>query len=93
MFAVVIEIDMRGVEQDAALAALREQTVPAIASHAGFQSGTWLMGNGFGNGLALTLWDTLAHAQAMTHDIGLDHHLVEGASIVRAEVREVAATA
>ena len=92
MVAVVIEIDMRGVDQDAALAALREQTVPAIASHAGFESGTWLMSDGFGNGLSLTLWDTLAHAQAMTDDLG-DHHLVEGASILRAEIRKLAATA
>jgi len=38
------------------------------------------------------LWDTLAHAQAMTDDLG-DHHLVEGASILRAEIRKVAATA
>jgi heme-degrading monooxygenase HmoA len=84
---------MRGVDLDTALTELRDQIVPAFKSLPGFESGTWLSGNGGGKSLSLTLWDTEAHAQAMIHQYGLGSNHLMSASIVRAEVHEVAATA
>jgi hypothetical protein len=93
MVAVLIEVDVRGVEPNAGLTALREQIVPGIKSLPGFQSGTWLTGNGAGKGLSLTLWDTETHAQAMVDRFGIGSNPAMSASVVRCEVREVAAAA
>ena len=71
MVAVLIEVDVRGIERDAGLTALREQIVPAIKSLPGFQSGTWLTGNEHGKGLSLTLWDSEAKAQTMVDRFGV----------------------
>jgi hypothetical protein len=86
---------VRGVERDAGLTALREQIVPAIKSLPGFQSGIWLTGNGNGNGkgLSLTLWNSEAQAQTMIDRFGVGSNPVMSASVVRCEVREVAAAA
>jgi hypothetical protein len=94
MVGVLIEIDLRGVERDAALTELREQVVPVFKSLPGFESGTWLTGNGTGKGVSLTLWDTEPHAQAMMHQFGFGSNRYPlSASVVRADVHEVAATA
>ena len=93
MVAVLIEVDVRGVERDAGLTALREQIVPAIRSLSGFRSGTWLTGDGDGKGLSLTLWDSEAQAQTMVDRFGVGSNPVMSASVVRCEVREVAAAA
>ena len=93
MVAVLIEVDVRGVERDAGLTALREQIVPAIKSLPGFQSGTWLTGNGNGKGLSLTLWNSEAQAQTMVDRFGVGSNPVMSAAVVRCEVREVAAAA
>jgi hypothetical protein len=93
MVAVLIEVDVREVEADAGLTALREQIVPAITSLPGFQSGTWLTGNEDGKGLSLTLWDNDAQAQTMIDRFGVGSNPVMSASVVRCEVREVAAAA
>ena len=50
MYAVLIEVDVSGVDSDAGLATLREQIVPAIKAMPGFNSGTWLPGNDAGLG-------------------------------------------
>jgi hypothetical protein len=55
MYAVLIEVDVTGVDPDQGLKALREQIVPSIKAMPGFQSGTWLPGNDDGKGLSLTL--------------------------------------
>jgi hypothetical protein len=93
MVAVLIEVDVRGVEPGAGLTALRERIVPGIKSLPGFQSGTWLTGNGDGKGLSLTLWDTEGHAQTMVDRFGVGSNPAMSASVVRCEVREVAAAA
>jgi hypothetical protein len=93
MVAVLIEVDVRGVEPDAGLTALREQIVPAITSLPGFQSGTWLTGNEDGKGLSLTLWDSDAKAQTMIDRFGVGSNPAMSASVVRCEVRGVAAAA
>jgi hypothetical protein len=91
MVAVLIEVDVRAVERDAGLSALREQIVPGIKRLPGFQSGIWLTGNEDGRGLSLTVWDTDAHAQAMVDRFGIGSNPTTSASVARCEVREVAA--
>ncbi len=92
MYAVLIEVDVSGVDRDAGLHGLREQIVPAVSQLPGFQSGTWLTGNDDGKGLSLTLWDTEANAQVMTERFGSGADPAISAIIARCEVREVAAT-
>ena len=93
MHAVLIEVDVGGVDRDEGLHALREQIVPAIKQLPGFQSGVWLPGNKEGRGLSLTVWDSEGHAQTMADQFGIGANPAVSASIVRCEVREVAATA
>jgi len=93
MYAVLIEVDVAGVDREAGIAALREHIAPAISQLPGFQSGTWLTGNEQGRGLSLTVWDSEEHATAMAGRFGLGSSPTADASIVRCEVREVAVTA
>ena len=93
MFAVLIEVDVAGVDREAGLAVLREHVVPAIMSLPGFTSGTWLPGGPDGRGLSLTLWETEDAARDMAERFGPGSSPAASASVVRCEVREVAATA
>jgi hypothetical protein len=93
MHAVLIEVDVSGVDPDQGLTALRDQIVPAIKAMPGFQSGTWLPGNDEGKGLSLTVWDTEANANVMAGRFGPGSSPTAKASVVRCEVREVVATA
>ena len=93
MYAVLIEVDVSGVDRDQGLTALREQIVPAIKAMPGFQSGTWLPGNEDGKGLSFTLWDTEANAKQMAERFGIGSNPAMRAMVARCEVREVAATA
>jgi hypothetical protein len=93
MHAVLIEVDVSGVDADHGLTALREQIVPAIKAMPGFQSGTWLPGNDEGKGLSFTVWDTEEHARGMAERFGPGSSPTANASVMRCEVREVAATA
>lgn len=93
MHAVLIEVDVAGVDREQGINALRQQIVPAIKSLSGFQSGTWLTGGPDGKGLSLTLWDGEENARAMAERFGPGSSPTASASVVRCEVREVAATA
>jgi hypothetical protein len=93
MFAVLIEVDVAGVDREQGLAVLREQIVPAIRALPGFVSGTWLSGGPEGTGLSLTVWETEAEASVMAERFGPGTSPTASASVVRCEVREVAATA
>jgi len=93
MFAVLIEVDVVGVEPDAGLRALRGQVVPAIRQLPGFQSATWLPGNDEDEGLSLTLWETEANAQVMADRFGIGSNPAMSATVSRCEVGEVAAIA
>jgi hypothetical protein len=93
MHAVLIEVDVTGVDRDTGLQALREHVVPAITQLPGFQSGTWLTGNENDRGLSLTVWDTEENARAMAERFGSDRGPAMPASVARCEVREVAARA
>jgi len=93
MHAVLIEVDVSGVDEDDGLKGLREHIVPAITALPGFQSGAWLTGNEQGLGLSLTVWDSRLHAEAMALKFGPGSSPQAGASVRRCEVRVVAATA
>jgi hypothetical protein len=93
VYAVLIEVNVAGVEREAGLTGLREQIVPAITQLPGFQSGTWLTGNDNGQGLSLTLWDTEENAQVMAERFGIGSSPQANAMVSRCEIREVAATA
>jgi hypothetical protein len=92
MHAVLIEVDVAGVDRDIGIKVLREQIVPAIKQLPGFQSGVWLTGNEEGRGLSLTVWDGEENARTMAERFGIGSSPAASASIVRCEVREVAAT-
>jgi hypothetical protein len=91
--AVLIEVDVAGVERGEGLQGLREGIVPAIRELPGFQSGVWLTGNEAGRGLSLTLWETEENAQTMASRFGVGSSPQASARVVRCELREVAATA
>jgi hypothetical protein len=91
--AVLIEVDVQGVDPEQGLTGLREYIVPAIKQIPGFHSGVWLPGNQDGKGLSLTLWDTPDAAREMARLYGPGASPQAGASVVRCEVREVAVTA
>ena len=93
MRAVLIEINVQGVDEQAGLDGLRNQLVPAIKTMPGFQSGTWLTGNEHGRGLSLTLWDTDEHAQAFADRFGPGASPQAGAAVERCELRDIGATA
>jgi hypothetical protein len=71
MHAVLLEVDVTGVEREAGFQGLREQIVPAISQLSGFQSGTWLTGNESSSALSLTVLDTEANAQIMAERFGI----------------------
>ena len=93
MYAVLIEVDVSGVDPAEGLRALRDHIVPAIRATPGFQSGTWLPGNEEGKGLSLTVWDTEDHARGMAERFGPGSNPTATASVLRCEVRPVAVTA
>lgn len=93
MNAVLIEVNVAGVDRDQGLEGLRNGLVPAISAMPGFVSGTWLTGNADDRGLSLTVWDTEDQAQAFAERFGIGASPQAGAAVERCEVREVAATA
>jgi hypothetical protein len=92
MVAILIETDESGVDPGANLTEIREQVVPAFKGFPGFVSGTWLTGSGFGRAVSLTLWENEPDSQALRERFGAGPNSL-GGSVVRFEVREIAATA
>ena len=93
MFAVLIEVDVAGVDHEQGIAMLRGHIVPAVQQLPGFRSGTWLPGNEDGLGLSLTLWESEMDAKGMVAHFGPESSSPVAATVRRCEVREVAATA
>lgn len=93
MYAVLIEVDVAGVEREAGLEVLRRHVVPAITQLPGFRSGTWLTGGEHDRGLSLTVWDSEENARAMAAQFGGEGGPDMPATVARCELREVAATA
>jgi len=92
MYAVLIEVDVAGVDRDEGIAGLHDHLIPAIKRMPGFVSGTWLLGGADGRGLSLTVWATEddANAFATRFEVGTSPQI--GAAVTRSEVREVAAS-
>src|SRR5947209_19523844 len=93
MYAVLIEVDVTGVDEAAGLQGLRQKIVPAISGMADFNSGVWLTGGDSGMGLSLTLWESEESAQQMAARFGVGSSPQADASVRRCEIRQVAATA
>ncbi len=90
MHAVLTEVDVRGVEREAGINALRERIVPAVSQIPGFTSGVWLTGDENDRGLSLMLFDSEEKAQAAAGQFPVGTNPHTGVTITRCEVREVA---
>jgi heme-degrading monooxygenase HmoA len=94
MHAVLIEVDTSGQpDREAGLKHLREEVVPRISGAPGFQAGYWLRPVEDAQGISLVLFDTEANAKAASDDLGVGSTAAPGVTVVRKELREVAASA
>ena len=94
MHAVLIEVDTSGQpDAQAGLKNLREETVPRASQAPGFQAGYWLRPLGDAKGTALVVFDTEEHAEAAASGVSVGTSVGPGVTVVRSEVREVAASA
>jgi hypothetical protein len=94
MHAVLIEVDTSGQpDREAGLEFLREQIVPNVSKSPGFQAGYWLRPLDDGKGTSLVLFDTVENAQAAARDLSVGGTAGPGVTVVRKELREVAASA
>jgi hypothetical protein len=94
MYAVLTEVDTSGQPDPAlGLKALREQIVPSASQTPGFQAGYWLRPLENAKGTSLALYDTEENARAASQALGLGSSPMPGVTVVRSEVRTVAASA
>jgi hypothetical protein len=94
MYAVLIEVDTSGQpDPEAGLRGLREQIVPGVSQAPGFQAGYWLRPLEDAKGTSLVLFDTEANAVAGAEALKVGSSPMPGVTVVRREVREVAASA
>jgi len=94
MHAVLIEVDTSGQpDPQAGLKNLREETVPRVSQAPGFQAGYWLRPLGDAKGTALIVFDTEEHAEAASQELSVGSSAGPGVTVVRKEIREVAASA
>lgn len=94
MHAVLIEVDTSGQpDPQVGLTALQEQIVPNARSALGFHAGYWLRPLEDGKGTSLQLYDTEENAQAAARALGVGSSPMPGVTVVRSEVRAVAASA
>ena len=94
MHAVLMEVDTSGQpDPQAGLKALQEQIVPSASRSPGFQAGYWLRPLADSKGTSLALYDTEENAQAAAQALGVGSSPMPGVTVVRSEVRAVAASA
>ena len=94
MHGVLIEVDTSGQpDREVGLKYLREEIVPRVSQAPGFQSGYWLRPLEDNKGTSLVLFDTEENAEAASRDLGVGSSPAPGVTVVRKEVREVAASA
>ncbi len=94
MHAVLIEVDTSGQpDREAGLKVLREEIVPGVSKAPGFQAGYWLRPMEDAKGTSLVLFDTEENAEAASQRLGVGSSPTSGVTVVRREVREVAASA
>ncbi len=94
MHAVLVEVDTSGQpDPQVGLKHLREQVVPGVSQAPGFQAGYWLRPLGDAKGTSLVLFDTAENAEAASRGASVGSSPMPGVTVVRSEVREVAASA
>ena len=94
MHAVLIEVDTSDQpDPQVGLKRLQEQIVPNASQAPGFQAGYWLRPLEDHKGTSLALYDTEEHAQAAAQALGVGSSPAPGVTVVRSEVRAVAASA
>lgn len=94
MHAVLVEVDTTGqADREAGLQFLREQVVPNVSKSPGFQAGYWLRPLEDGKGTSLVLFDTAENAEAAARDLSVGSSAGPGVTVLRKELREVAASA
>jgi hypothetical protein len=94
MHAVLIEVDTSGQpDREAGLKLLREEIVPNVSRAPGFQAGYWLRPLEDAKGTSLVLFDSEANAAAASQDLEVGSSAGPGVTVVRKELREVAASA
>jgi hypothetical protein len=94
MHAVLIEVDTSGqADREAGLKYLREQIVPGVSQTPGFQAGYWLRALEDNKGTSVVVFDTKENADAASRALTVGSSPAPGVTVVRREVREVAASA
>jgi hypothetical protein len=94
MHGVLIEVDTsEQPDRETGLRILREEIVPGVAKAPGFQAGYWLRPLEDAKGTSLVLFDTEENAEAASQMLGVGSSPTPGVTVVRREVREVAASA
>jgi hypothetical protein len=94
MYGVLIEVDTSGQpDREAGLQFLREQIVPGVSQTSGFQAGYWLRPLQDSKGTSLVLFDTEENAEAASKELTVGSTAGPGVTVLRREVREVAASA
>ncbi len=94
MHAVLIEVDTSGQpDPEVGLKHLREQVVPGVRQAPGFQAGYWLRPLDDAKGTSVVLFDTAENAEAASQGLQVGGSAGPGVTVVRKELREVAASA
>lgn len=94
MHAVLVEVDTSGQPDPAAgLDFLQKEVVPNVSKSEGFHAGYWLRPLDDQRGTAVVVFDTEAHAEAASANIQVGEPAGPGVTVVRKEIREVAASA
>lgn len=93
MHAVLTEVDTSGQpDPQVGLKGLQEQIVPSARQSPGFQAGYWLRPLEDGRGTSLAVYDTEQNAQAAARSLSVGSSPMPGVTVVRSEVRAVAAS-
>ncbi len=94
MHAVLVEVDTSGQPDAAAgLDFLRKEVVPRVSGEAGFKTGYWLRPLDDGKGTAVVVFEDQASAEAASADLQVGGSAGPGVTVIRKELREVAASA
>jgi hypothetical protein len=94
MHAVLVEVDTSGQSSpEEGLRFLREEIVPNVSKQPGFHAGYWLRPLENQQGTAVVLFDTHEHAEAASENLQVGAAAGPGVTVIRKELREVAASA
>jgi hypothetical protein len=94
MHAVLVEVDTSGqASPEEGLKFLREEIVPNVSKQPGFQAGYWLRPLENQQGTSVVLFDTREHAEAASENLQVGTAVGPGVTVIRKELREVAASA